>query len=306
MTEFYSTQKIEQMVNRVFYHCGLKYDNNRAKDYANEIAQLIEINDDVAVKIKNYVVKEFKGFNYPSLKLFLNGAGGVDKAEKYAELAWESLQDRLPYMKPATSYYSNDKFLLTAIDRIGINYIKSKQEVVDVRTNRLNPFAEKELKKRFIAYYKDAYEHGNVIKEIKGKGVVKNKIKGNYALPEKAVEINKIISAENKLLLAEINETSEEQIARLTDISEEKYPNPIGKEPTLHWSSSWLDGESRARLKSLLFNKGVIAKENSYNEGRGMNENLEGMRRVSFLTTISMMKEMNLSRFFRQEHDFLK
>ena len=119
--------------------------DRRASDYANELIKKININDEIAIKIKDYVVNNFSGYNYPSLKLFLDGAGLADKREELFDYALKKLR----WMSDSYTYAGKPLFLAIINDLGGIKSIQGEIFTED----KLNSYAIKGFKERFMRSY---------------------------------------------------------------------------------------------------------------------------------------------------------
>jgi len=178
--------KIAILVNKTFMLLGKKPNDLMAEAYAEEIA---EYNIPIVPKdVRKYVISNHKGFDYPSVTLFLDSLGIISESEKLAtacDFAWKNLEPRLPRLVRSYNYWSKDKYLLYALNRIGIERIAGAQEVVDMYTNKINNWELKAIKEDFYKYYAEALKKNLTLELVKGTGTLKNEIeapKPNQAL----------------------------------------------------------------------------------------------------------------------------
>jgi len=147
----------------------LNIDSQTSKYTIHNILPLVEPNFYYKVKSMlqeqiNYIKDNFKGFNYPALDLFLKGLGITNSDP--ALIAWEAVQELIPYMKETTLYKSEDVHLISTLAKIKISVIMSMQESVDMYTNKINSYQLAELKERFLRTYREFAKSGEYLELV--------------------------------------------------------------------------------------------------------------------------------------------
>ncbi len=182
----YLFNKMKNNVNETFELLGLDPHDRKASLYTKHILKSnVKINLD---DMQQYVLSNYNGFKYPPLELFTKGLGIMSESEKLAtacDFAWSSAVQLMPYMKESTSYNSENKHMLYALNMIGIKRIVAAQEFVDNKTNRINPYQLNSFKKEFERYFQEALKNNLRVEEIKGSGSLVKEIaapKPNQAL----------------------------------------------------------------------------------------------------------------------------
>lgn len=216
----YSKVKIVKTINRIFYHCGLQQDNSRAMSYAEDIYEKCMINDDIAIGLKNHVIKSFNGFGYPPISLFLDGLNYRSKSDSYLDFAKKSFKDLMvifPYMKKTSSYFSKDTIMLTVLKELGgVEILTMKYITVDeMHQPTVNNWGYSQFEKEFcIEYVKVAqgYASGKLEleKSLIGQGAVKKRIDISFNIKELAslIKLNDKTALDSKktpLLRVEFN-----------------------------------------------------------------------------------------------------
>jgi len=212
------TLKIARLVNRIFILTGNNSNDDLAYMYAKELEETKK--EIIPKQLKEYVINNHKSYSTPSLRLFLEALDSI--TERKVDKAWKTVIEILPYMKETTTYKSNDKYLLYAINEIGISYIIQSQQFVDTYTNKINPYQLNDIKKQFYKYYNYAKNNNLGIKQI-GNGIRTKNIITN--IPKKLIEIaqNQSILNENKINANNIaKQIKNDYVANLIELGRSK------------------------------------------------------------------------------------
>ena len=163
--------KMKSNINETFELLGLEPYDRKADLYTKHILKNnVKINLD---DMQQHVLSNYSGFKYPPLELFTKGLGIMSETDKFAtacEFAWKNLEVRLPYLKKVRNYKSEDKYLLYALDRVGIERIIGAQEVVNDKSNKINSYELNGIKSDFYKYYTEALKNNSQLEMIEGDG----------------------------------------------------------------------------------------------------------------------------------------
>lgn len=150
--------KLANAIGEIFELIGLERDERRAMLYAKTILKK-NINIDLE-KMTDYVVEHYSGFNYPPVTLFLKGIGHKTKedlAEEISARAWQYASGWIDTMANNFGFgvYSKDRCLVYAINKIGVNVIRSS--IKAGMPNYIDSYTLNKFEKQFKQYYKEAF-----------------------------------------------------------------------------------------------------------------------------------------------------
>jgi hypothetical protein len=135
--------------------------------------------------IKNMIKNSLRAYDgdiHDYTAFFLKSLGYVSETEKLAtacDFAWKNLEPRLPRLVRSYNYFSEDKHLLYALNRIGVERIAGAQEVVDMYNNKINKWELKSIKEDFYKYYAEALKKNLTLELVTGTGTLKSEIKSS-------------------------------------------------------------------------------------------------------------------------------
>ena len=152
--------KIAELVNKILILTGNQADKERALIYAETINDLASDKEIVPKQLKSYILANNNGFGYPPVTLFLKGIGHKTKedlAEEISAKAWQYASGWIDTMANNFGFgvYSKDRCLVYAINKIGVNVIRSS--IKAGMPNYIDSYTLNKFEKQFKQYYKEAF-----------------------------------------------------------------------------------------------------------------------------------------------------